>query len=104
MTMESEDMLASLLAQAAEEGADVATLRAVVEEAGELGAGRAVARIGLADADAGADLRELRELLQGWRDARSGIWGQTFDKFVRAVMALLLAALAVQLGLGDMVQ
>jgi hypothetical protein len=103
MTMESEDMLASLLAQAAEEGADVATLRAVVEEAGELGAGRALARIGLADADAGADLRELRELLQGWRDARSGIWGQTFDKFVRAVMALLLAALAVQLGLGDMV-
>ncbi|WP_116970703.1 DUF6127 family protein [Blastomonas sp. UPD001] len=101
--MESEDMLASLLAQAAEEGADVATLRAVVEEAGELGAGRALARIGLADADAGADLRELRELLQGWRDARSGIWGQTFDKFVRAVMALLLAALAVQLGLGDMV-
>jgi hypothetical protein len=104
MTMESEDMLASLLAQAAEEGADVATLRAVVEEAGELGAGRALARIGLADADAGADLRELRELLQGWRDARSGIWGQTFDKFVRAVMALLLAALAVQLGLGDMLQ
>jgi hypothetical protein len=88
MTMESEDMLASLLAQAAEEGADVATLRAVVEEAGDLGAGRALARIGLADARAGEDLRELRELLQGWRD----------------VMALLLAALAVQLGLGEMVQ
>lgn len=104
MTMDSEDMLASLLAQAAEEGADVATLRAVVEEAGDLGAGRALARIGLADADAGADLRELRELLQGWRDARSGIWGQAFDKFVRGMMALLLAALAVQLGLGDMVQ
>ena len=63
-----------------------------------------LARIGLADADAGADLRELRELLQGWRDARSGIWGQAFDKFVRGVMALLLAALAVQLGLGDMLQ
>ena len=73
-------------------------------EAGDLGAGRALARIGLADADAGADLRELRELLQGWRDARSGIWGQTFDKFVRGVMALLLAALAVQLGLGEFVQ
>ncbi len=104
MTMESEDMLASLLAQAAEEGADVATLRAVVEEAGDLGACRALARIGLADARAGEDLRELRELLQGWRDARSGIWGQTFAKLVRGVMALLLAALAVQLGLGDLVQ
>lgn len=104
MTMDSEDMLASLLSQAAEEGADVATLRAVVEEAGDLGAARALTRIGLADARAGEDLRELRELLQGWRDARSGFWGQTFDKFVRGVMALLLAALAVQLGVGDLVQ
>lgn len=102
--MESEDMLASLLAQAAEEGADLATLRAVVEEAGDLGAGRALARIGLADASAGEDLRQLRELLQAWRDARSGVWGAMFDKFVRAVMAILLAALAVQLGLGDLVQ
>ncbi len=102
--MESEDMLASLLAQAAEEGADLATLRAVVEEAGDLGAGRALARIGLADASAGEDLRQLRELLQAWRDARSGVWGAMFDKFVRAVMAILLAALAVQLGVGDLVQ
>ncbi len=102
--MDSEDMLASLLAQAAEEGADIATLRAVVEEAGDLGAARALARIGLADASAGEDLRQLRELLQTWRDARAGVWGATFDKFVRGVMMLLLAALAVQLGLGDLVQ
>lgn len=102
--MDSEDMLASLIAQAAEEGADLGTLRAIVEESGDLGAGRALARIGLADASAGQDLRELRELLQAWRDARSGVWGATFDKFVRAVMAILLAALAVQLGVGDLVQ
>nr|WP_017672470.1 DUF6127 family protein [Blastomonas sp. AAP53] len=102
--MDSEDMLASLLAQAAEEGADLATLRAVVEEAGDLGAVRALARIGLADASAGEDLRQLRELLQTWRDARAGVWGATFDKFVRAVMAIVLTALAVQLGVGDLVQ
>jgi hypothetical protein len=101
--MDNEDMLASLLAQAAEEGADLGTLRAIVEESGDVGAGRALARIGLADSRAGDDLRELRELLQGWRDARAGIWGQTFDKFVRGIMALLLAALAVKLGLGDVV-
>lgn len=102
--MDSEDMLASLLAQAADDGVDLATLRALVEEAGDLGAGRALARIGLADASAGEDLRQLRELLQTWRDARAGLWGATFDKFVRGVMALLLAALAVKLGLGDLVQ
>ena len=102
--MDSEDMLASLLAQAADDGVDLATLRALVEEAGDLGAGRALARIGLADASAGEDLRQLRELLQTWRDARAGLWGATFDKFVRGVMALLLAALAAKLGLGDLVQ
>lgn len=102
--MSNEDMLAQLLAQAADEGAELATLRAVVEESGDLGAARALGRIGLDDARAGQDMRELRELLQTWRDARSGIWGAAFDKFVRAVMAILLAALAVQLGVGDMVQ
>lgn len=102
--MDNEDMLASLLAQAADEGADLGTLRAIVEESGDLGAGRALARIGLADASAGQDMRELRELLQAWRDARSGAWGAMFDKFVRAVMAIVLAALAVQLGVGDLVQ
>lgn len=102
--MSNEDVLARLLEQAADEGADLATLRAIVEESGDLGAARALARIGLEDARAGADMRELRELLQAWRDARSGIWGATFDKFVRAVMAILLAALAVQLGVGDVVQ
>lgn len=102
--MDNEDMLASLIAQAAEEGADLGSLRAIVEESGDLGAGRALARIGLEDARAGQDMRELRELLQAWRDARSGVLGATFDKIVRAVMALLLAALAVQLGVGDLVQ
>jgi hypothetical protein len=102
--MDREDMLASLLAQAAEEGADLGTLRAIIEESGDLSAARALARIGLDDARAGADMRELRELLQAWRDARAGVWGAAFDKFVRAVMAILLAALAVQLGVGDLVQ
>lgn len=96
-------MLASLLAQADDNGADLQTLRAIIEESGDLGAGRALARIGLDDAKAGQDMRELRELLQAWRDARSGAWGAIFDKCVRAVIALLLAALAVQLGVSDVV-
>ena len=102
--MNNEDMLAQLLAQAADEGTDLGTLRAIVEESGDMGAARALGRIDLDDAKAGQDMRDLRELLQAWRDARSGVWGAAFDKFVRAVMAILLAALAVQLGVGDMVQ
>lgn len=102
--MNNEDMLAQLLAQAADEGTDLGTLRAIVEESVDMGAARALGRIGLDDAKAGQDMRDLRELLQAWRDARSGVWGAAFDKFVRAVMAILLAALAVKLGVGDMVQ
>ena len=64
----SESMvLAQLIGQAAGEGADLATVRAIAEEAGDLGAARALARLGLEDAAAGKDMAELRELLAlGW--------------------------------------
>ncbi len=45
-------------------------LRAVIEEASEMGAQRALTRIGLSDADAGEDIEELRELLGAWRAAK----------------------------------
>ena len=66
--MTHEDMLARLIAQAAGEGAELVTLRAVVEEASDLGAARVLTRMGLADAGAHEDLHELRELLRAWRD------------------------------------
>ena len=47
--MNREDMLAGLIAQAALDGGDLVTLRAIVEEASEVGAGRALARLGLSD-------------------------------------------------------
>src|SRR5690606_27836869 len=64
------NVLAQLMAQGSAAGADVATLRAIAEEAGALGASRALTRLGLDDADAGKDMEELRELLGAWRDAK----------------------------------
>ena len=46
--MNREDMLARLIAQASAEGGELVTLRAIVEEASELGASRTLDRIGLA--------------------------------------------------------
>jgi hypothetical protein len=43
------DMLTHLSAQAEARGADLATLRALIEEASELGAQRALERLGLHD-------------------------------------------------------
>lgn len=92
----SGDILAQLMRQGAERGADLVTLRAIAEEAGELAATRAIERLGLSDAGAGGDLRELRELLAAWRDARRSAWTAVFGWVARAAAALLLAGLAIE--------
>lgn len=96
--MTREDMLASLMVQASEEGADVVTLRAIIEETSELAADRVLDRLGLADAGAQDDLGELRELLGAWRDAKTSAWKAIIDWIVRGVFALLLVGIAVRLG------
>ena len=100
--MTREDMLASLMAQAQDEGATLVTLRAIVEETSELATGRVLERLGLADAGAEDDLGELRELLQAWRDAKTSAWRAFIDWAVRAVLALLLIGIAVRLGVWDL--
>ena len=95
--MNREDMLAGLIAQAALDGGDLVTLRAIVEEASEVGAGRALARLGLSDDAAQDDLDELRELLGAWRAAKASAWKAAVEWTVRAVFALLLIGIAVRL-------
>ncbi|MDF7777406.1 DUF6127 family protein [Sphingomonas sp. AOB5] len=96
--MSDEAVLAQLIGQAASEGAEIATLRAIAEEAGELGAGRALARLGLADVGAGKDMAELRELLAAWRDAKRSVVKEVLAWGVRLMLATLLVGLAVKLG------
>lgn len=91
-------ILAQLIGQAASEGAEIATLRAIAEEAGELGARRALARLGLEDAGAGKDMAELRELLAAWRDAKRSVVKEVLAWGLRLVLALVLVGLAARLG------
>ena len=100
----SEAVLAQLLAQGSAAGTDLVTLRAIAEEAGELGATRALTRLGLADTGAAGDVAELRELLRAWRDAKRSAWRAAWGWAMRIVFALLLAGLAVRLGFGDWVK
>jgi hypothetical protein len=102
--MNSDDMLARLIAQAAAEGAELITLRAIVEEASELGAGRVLARIGLGDKQAQDDIDELRELLAAWRAAKTSAWQAAVTWIVRGAMALLLIGIAVRLGMPGMLK
>ena len=98
------DVLAQLFAQGRSEGADLATLRAIAEEAGELGATRALERLGLSDAAAEKDMAELRELLGAWRDAKQSAWKALIGWVVRMLLALVLVGLAVRLGFAGYVK
>lgn len=94
-------MLATLMKQANEEGAELVTLRAIVEETSELAADRILERLGLDDAQAEDDLGELRELLQAWRDAKTSAWKALVEWAIRAALALLLIGIAFRLGVWD---
>jgi len=102
--MNREDMLARLIAQSAAEGSDLVTLRAIVEEASEVGANRVLARLGLSDPGAQDDIDELRELLRAWRDAKASAWKAAIDWLVRGALALLLIGIAVRLGMPGMLK
>ena len=102
--MGTEGTLARLAAQAAEGGGELAALRALIAEAGELGADRALARLGLADEGARADIDELRVLLRAWRDAKASAWKAAMDWAVRGCLALLLVGIAMRLGVGGLLR
>ena len=100
--MTPSDTLASLMAQANQDGADIVTLRAILEETTEIATDRVLGRLGLADAGAENDLDELRELLQAWRDAKASAWKALIEWLIRALLAVLLIGIAVRLGVWEM--
>ena len=70
-----------------------AALNAVVEQAAERGAAKALERLGLHEEHAGRDIRDLRDLIDAWRVVRGSAL-RSIGKII--VMALLgLIALAV---------
>ena len=102
--MDRTDMIARLMAEAKDGGCELVTLRAIVEEATDLGADRALQRAGLADPDARDDLSELRELLQAWRDAKASVWRAALAWLVRGMLALVLIGIAVRLGVTEVLR
>ena len=79
------------------------SFRAMMEEASETGAQRALAHLGLSDEGASKDMAELRELLSAWRDAKKSARKAVIGWIVRMGLALLLIGLAVKLGLPGLV-
>jgi len=63
----------------------------LLDRAAERGAERVLAHLGLENGHAARDIRELRDLLDAWRDARRTAW----QTFVKVLTTGLLAALLV---------
>ena len=101
--MTGDQLLARLMAQSEARGVDLVTLRALVEEASQSGAGRALAALGLDDVRARRDMDELRELLSAWRDAKRSALRSVVGWAMRVALALLLIGLAVRLKLTALV-
>ncbi|WP_114228752.1 MULTISPECIES: DUF6127 family protein [Sphingomonas] len=96
-------LLGQLLAQTEGRSLDIVTIRALVEEASQSGAQRALASLGLDDAQARRDMGELRELLSAWRDAKRSAWQAMVTWIVRVCLAGLLISIAFRLGLSELV-
>ena len=49
-------------------------------------------------------MRELRELLRAWRDAKASAWRAAIEWVVRGALALLLIGLAWRLGFAGLLK
>ncbi|WP_343346173.1 DUF6127 family protein [Sphingomicrobium sp. XHP0239] len=97
--MSAKSVLAELFRQADEMGMEAVTLSALIEEASERGARRALTSLGLEDKAARRDMDDLRELLGAWRSAKKSAGAAVVSWVVKLALALLLVGLAVRVGM-----
>lgn len=62
----------------------------MLREAAEWGAKRALADIGLHDDDAGTDVKELRDLLESWRDAKQTAFKTFISWLTKGFLILII--------------
>ncbi|WP_370625002.1 DUF6127 family protein [Solemya velum gill symbiont] len=67
--------------------------------AAERGAERVLAHLGLENGHAARDIRELRDLLEAWRDARRTAWQTVIKVATTGILATLLLGAAIKLKL-----
>jgi hypothetical protein len=71
----------------------------LLTRAGERGAQRALASLGLENGRAAGDIRDLRGLIDAWREARRTAWQTTVKVLTTGVLAALLVGVAIKLRL-----
>ena len=71
----------------------------LLARAAERGCKRCLARLGLESGQAACDIRDLRDLLEAWRDARRTAWQTVIKVATTGILAALLVGAAVKLKL-----
>lgn len=92
----ADALLTQLIASAEGQPVNYVVLQAMVEEASNAGACRALASLGLEDQRARRDMDELRELLGTWRDVKKSAWQAVARWAVRIMLAALMVTIAYQ--------
>ena len=71
----------------------------ILEQAAEKGAERCLTHLGLENGHAARDIRELRDLLDAWRDARRTAWQTIIKAVTTGILAAIIIGVAVKLKL-----
>lgn len=71
----------------------------LLEQAAERGAERCLAHLGLENGHAARDIRELRDLLDAWRDARHTVWQTAIKVITTGLLAACIVGIAMKLKL-----
>ncbi len=68
----------------------------LLDRAAERGAERCLAHLGLENGSAAKDIRDLRDLLEAWRDARRTAWQTVIRVATTGVLALRLVGAVIK--------
>ncbi len=71
----------------------------LLDRAAERGAERCLSHLGLENGHAARDIRELRDLVDAWRDARRTAWQVVVRVLTTGILAALLLGLSVKMKL-----
>ena len=69
----------------------------LLTRAAERGAERCLAHLGLENGHAARDIRELRDLLEAWREARHTAWQTIIKVATTGLLAVILVGAAIKL-------
>jgi len=73
-------------------------LEEMLDRAAKKGAKQALCDLGSSDMDAATDIKELRSLLDSWRDTKKSIWKTLVQLGTVAVLTFIATAVWMQVG------